>query len=767
MPTKSAALEAKLDQEKRLRELTTRIHALPFEDILLKIKDDMQRLLDCERVTIYALDARRNELYSRVKDGAEIKEIRLPVNTASCAGYVAMKKRGLNLRDAYDAQEIAQADPALRFDETWDRKTGFHTKQLIAFPIQKDKSLYGVIQAMNTRATGSFNDEHQGVIAELAETLAVAFHNNERMSIRSSPLDYLLRTNLVTQEQLDQATMLGQKEGHSVEYVLHARHKVPKAEIARSLSEFYRTEYVFFSPELSPPQDLLAKFTIDYLKHHCFVPLRMVDDKAVIAMTNPRALTLLDDISKRLGGMRIETRVGTREDIVEIIDLFFRKHDDDPPASKPGEISDLVKSIEDERAALQPQSQQPKVEGEKEDDEGMIRLVNRVIETAIDRGASDIHIEPAHEGKVRLRIRIDGLCVPHYEDQQIPQALARAIIARLKIMAHLDIAEHRLPQDGKIRFGDFGAKNVELRVATIPTTGGNEDMVMRILAASKPIPLDQIGMTPENYEAFKKAIDTPYGIILCVGPTGSGKTTTLHSALGSLNKPDVKIWTAEDPVEITQAGLRQVQMHSKIGLTFERALRSFLRLDPDIIMIGEMRDFETAGAAVEASLTGHLVFSTLHTNNAPETVTRMLDLGLDPFTFGDSLIAILAQRLTRTACKDCKILVAPTDEQWAILRHDFGDDALFDRLAQRDKAQVAQLKGCPRCSGTGYRGRMGVHELLVVDDELRHMIYRKSLSSELRTAAIKKGMIMLKQDGIRKVLQGRTDLNEIRAVCTK
>ena len=295
-----------------------------------------------------------------------------------------------------------------------------------------------------------------------------------------------------------------------------------------------------------------------------------------------------------------------------------------------------------------------------------------------------------------------------------------------------------------------------------------EDAVLRILAASKPIPVEKLGMEKDNLESFQRVVQEPYGIFLCVGPTGSGKTTTLHSALGYLNKPDVKIWTAEDPVEITQAGLRQVSVQPKIGFTFEKALRSFLRCDPDIIMIGEMRDLETAGAAIEASLTGHMVFSTLHTNNAPETITRLLDMGLDPYTFGDSLLAVLAQRLLRTLCKDCKEKYTPDEVEWEKLRHEFGDDALFAKQGYvREKIELCRPRGCDRCNKSGYRGRAGIHELMVVDDEIRHLIYGKQLSSKVRALGIQKGMVMLKQDGIRKVMKGLTDLAEVRSVCMK
>jgi type II secretory ATPase GspE/PulE/Tfp pilus assembly ATPase PilB-like protein len=341
------------------------------------------------------------------------------------------------------------------------------------------------------------------------------------------------------------------------------------------------------------------------------------------------------------------------------------------------------------------------------------------------------------------------------------------VVQRFKIMSKLDIAEKRKPQDGKIRFrGPMGT--IELRVATIPTAGGNEDIVMRILAASKPLPLERMGFSERNLSEFKKILEKPYGICLVVGPTGSGKTTTLHSGLGYINTVDMKIWTAEDPVEITQAGLRQVQVHPKIDFTFAVAMRAFLRADPDVIMVGEMRDHETAATGIEASLTGHLVFSTLHTNSAPETITRLLDMDIDPFNFADALLGIMAQRLVRTLCKDCKEEYAPTQEEFAELMEEYGLES-WDKLGLRYSPafRLYRPKGCAKCGKTGYKGRMGIHELLVATDEMKRKIQKREPIEELRKQAMRDGMTTLLQDGIQKVIKGHTDFKQVRAVCMK
>jgi type II secretory ATPase GspE/PulE/Tfp pilus assembly ATPase PilB-like protein len=752
-------LSSQLETARHMREITDHIHSLSLDDIILSVREDVQRLVGCERVTIFAKDPSRDEIFSKSMDGKEIKEIRLPVASNSIAGYVAVKKKPVRISDVYDPKALAAVDPVLKFDPSWDKKTGFRTKQVMAMPILKDGRLFGVVQCINAPHGMAFRADHEVILEDLAKTLGTAFANQQKMNVRTSPYDLIVREGRLVQEQIDQATLLSQKNGFSVEQALILNFKISKEELGKSLSEFHRCPFSAYSTGLPVPQELLEKFTIDYLKHHSFVPIAKEGNRATILMANPKNLMLRDDISRRLG-LELVVHVSLREDINEFIDSFLGEKPQVAVA-----FSDIIDQIEIDDISIKKKGESVSDDVIKEDDVGMVRLVNQLIEQADDKGASDIHIEPYIDGDVIVRVRVDGTCAEH---ARLPRKFGRNIVARIKIMANLDIAERRFPQDGKIRFKNFGSRDIELRVATIPTTGMIEDAVLRILAASKPIPLEKLGMEKDNYSGFERVVQEPYGMLLCVGPTGSGKTTTLHSALGYLNKPDVKIWTAEDPVEITQQGLRQVAVQPKIGFTFEKALRSFLRCDPDIIMIGEMRDLETARAAIEASLTGHMVFSTLHTNNAPETVTRLLDMGLDPYTFGDSLLCVLAQRLVRTLCKECKEKYVPDEEEWAKLRREFGDDVVFDRQGyQREKIELCRARGCDRCNKTGYRGRAGIHEMMVVDDDIRHLIYEKALSSKIRALAVTRGMVMLKQDGIRKVMKGVTDLAEVRSVCTK
>ena len=401
-----------------------------------------------------------------------------------------------------------------------------------------------------------------------------------------------------------------------------------------------------------------------------------------------------------------------------------------------------------------------------ESDSVIMQIVNKIINDAYARRSSDIHVEPNTAKKnVEIRYRVDGECMLY---QTLPYNYRAAIVSRIKIMSNLDITVKRLPQDGKIKFRRAGGEEIELRVATIPTQGGVEDVVMRILAKGKTMPLEQMGLLDRNYEGLISICEKPYGMILCVGPTGSGKTTTLHAALHHINTPDKKIWTAEDPVEITQYGLRQVQVHPKIGLDFAAVTRAFLRADPDVIMVGEMRDFETAKTGIEASLTGHLVFSTLHTNSAPETVVRLLDMGIDPLNFADSLLGILAQRLVRTLCKSCKEAYNPSIDEYTELVEGYGHD-LFEKLnlPYTDDLILYRPKGCEACAKTGYRGRMGIHELLLNTDTIKRLIQKHASVEEIREAAIAEGMTTLLQDGLQKALKGVTDAKQVRRVCIK
>jgi len=483
--------------------------------------------------------------------------------------------------------------------------------------------------------------------------------------------------------------------------------------------------------------------------------------------------------------MKVVPVVGQSRDLDSVLHKAYEKigapAEGGPASSDPSRpiefdmagTSELLETLEKEGRAPAADEEAPI----EQSDNSLVRMINSMILEAHREGVSDIHIEsyPGQE-KTRIRFRRDGRLYTYLE---LPPSYRNAIVGRVKIMCDLDISEKRKPQDGKINFAKFSPQHrIELRVATVPTSNGLEDVVMRILASAKPIALDQLGLSERNLARFTAAVERPYGMVLCVGPTGSGKTTTLHSALMRINTPERKIWTAEDPIEITQAGLRQVQVNPRIDWTFAKALRAFVRADPDVIMVGEIRDEETAKTAIEASLTGHLVLSTLHTNSAPETVTRLLDMGMDPFNFADSLLAVLAQRLVRRLCTHC-ISSRPAspeeiEELLADYLHAFANkDSPAEREAvlnswQRRHARDGRLMsfasaGCKHCGDTGFKGRVGIHELMAMSKTLRRLVQSGARAEELQEAALREGMRTLRQDGIAKVLSGQTTIEEVRA----
>ena len=578
-----------------------------------------------------------------------------------------------------------------------------------------------------------------------------------------SKYSYLLESKLVTTSQLQNALAISKKTKRSVEYVLMEQNRIEKEKIGKSLSLFFNCPFIAFSPDMPVPYELLTKLKRSFLAQYSWVPLNweMTSGTVDILIDDPTDLIKTDHIAALIYTNNINYFVGIKEDIEKIIKYFFDKRHETGTIAEEEVVDsfDIMPDIDFEE-----DEDDEVVEDFDESSSQVVRMVDQICISAYRKKASDIHIEPSPMSKTAsIRFRIDGVC---QDFLQVPITHARAIMSRIKIMGGLDIAEKRLPQDGKIKFKRKGIKPFELRVATIPTVGGYEDAVLRILEEAGARKLDDVALNEKNLKTVKKVISQPTGLFLVVGPTGSGKTTTLHSALGYINKPEIKIWTAEDPVEITQLGLRQVQCQFKIGLDFARVMRAFLRADPDVIMIGEMRDKETASIAVEASLTGHLVFSTLHTNNAPETVTRLLDMGINPLNFSDAFQAVLAQRLARVLCNKCRKKYHPSDEDIYVIKTLYGKEH-FDSsgLELTPDTVIYQTEGCDDCYETGYKGRLGIHELLEGTKEIKRMIKKEATPEELFIQASNQGMTTLVQDGIVKVLEGLTDITEIQRVC--
>ncbi len=570
---------------------------------------------------------------------------------------------------------------------------------------------------------------------------------------------YLIRNGLLQEDQLERAKELARQTKKPIETILINQFGIEKDEIGNSLSEYYRCPFIEFNElEVGPTPKCITGVKEHFFRTTPCAPIKEEGGTLLVALDNPHDLSKIDNIQRVLKARNFEYAVALKEDIDKFIDYFFGKYN---IGEDENDVFEQLELIEEDEEDIEEEDNLA-----SDADSVVVQMANKIIEDAYIRNASDIHIESL-TGKrgALIRYRIDGDCLKY---QTIPFNYKKALVSRIKIMASLDIAEKRLPQDGKIKFKTRTGRTIELRVATLPTTEGNEDVVLRILASSEAMPLDRIGLLEENLKNLKKCIEMPYGLILVVGPTGSGKTTTLHAALGHINRPEKKIWTAEDPVEIVQEGLRQVQVKPSIGLTFARILRAFLRADPDVIMVGETRDEETANTVIEASLTGHLVFSTLHTNSAPETVTRLLGMGMDPFNFADALLCVLAQRLVKRLCPKCKEAYEPDEEEKERILYAYGENPSRP-LTPEDLEGITlyKPKGCPACNNIGYKGRMAIHELLVSDDGLRKLIQAKKPVMEIRDHGLANGMTTLKQDGIRKVLLGETDMKQVLAACIR
>ena len=754
-------LEKKLYFQRKLNNITNKLYsAKDTIDTLLNLTEEIQSLFEADRITIYVVDGIKRQIVSRVKTNDDIEEYRVDIDYNSLSGFCAASGRIISVYNAYDDHELKRIHPELKFNKNFDLQTGYKTKQVLAAPvIYNKKILLGVIEVINKLDGTYFTLEDQASAMEIAKVLALAISNSQKLQHKqkTTKYDYLITNNIITNVDMETAMAKARKEHKSVEGILMKDFKVSKDDIGKSLASFYKTPFIPFDEKMVIPGQLLKGLKVSFLKQNVFVPVSQSGNVVQVAMENPDYLPARDTIKQIMPGVNLEYCVSLKEDIFQMIDLFFdvelfgMLRDSDS-------IEELIGQLE-----MGEEEDYEDTERVSEQDGAIVQLVNKMIIDGYNRGASDIHIEP-RPGRANsvIRFRIDGACQVY---QTIPYTFKKALVSRVKIMADLDISERRLPQDGKIKFRRFAPLDIDLRIATIPTAGGVEDVVIRLLSTGEPIPLDKMGMNERDYNTFTELISRPYGIVLVVGPTGSGKTTTLHSALKYINKPETKIWTAEDPVEITQDGLRQVQVHPKIGFNFAKAMRAFLRADPDVIMVGEMRDAETVSTGIEASLTGHLVFSTLHTNSATETITRLLDMGMDPLNFADAFLGVVAQRLVRTLCPVCKEAYHPDREEYdSLVRYYNGN---FDALGfpYKKDLKLYRAKGCSTCGNIGYRGRVALFEMLAGTREMQSKIYSRAKMDDLKAQATKDGMTTLMQDGIRKIFLGQTDFAQVRKVC--
>jgi len=770
---------ARLAFQKQLQAVTNKIHATNnIDEIMLEVSADVCALFNADRLTIYSIGEDKQAIVSKVKTGLNsFKDLKLPIAEHSIAGYAAFSKKTINIKDCYDDAELRGINPNLRFLQEVDKRTGYRTKQQLVAPISEQGTgeLIGVIQIINNKAGVPFGALAEEGVSELSQTLAIAFKQRQKPMVVKTKYDHLIADAVLSAGEFELASRQARKKAVDIEQVLVDEFQVKIPAIGAALSKFFGVPYEVYKSDRVKPADLLKNLKRDYVEQNLWLPIDDSKDGLAVMCLDPERIRSSRIASNVFPKARIVFRVTTQKEFKETVNQFY--------GQEKAEVDlDLDKMLEDDA---------PLEGGETVDeasaaaDNELVKLVNKVIVDAFNQGVSDIHIEPyPGKAKTEIRFRKDGSLAAYLE---IPSSYRAALAARIKIMCDLDISEKRRPQDGKIKFKKFGPLDIELRVATIPTAGGVEDIVMRILAAGEPIPLEKMGFSPRNLESLQTTVQKPYGLFFVCGPTGSGKTTTLHSVLKFLNTPDTKIWTAEDPVEITQKGLRQVQVNKKAGLDFAVVMKAFLRADPDIIMVGEMRDKETTGTGIEASLTGHLVFATLHTNSAPESIIRLLDMGMDPFNFADALLGILAQRLAKRMCS-CKQPYVPEAAELTSFLREYCDELMatsrfkadpkgqmeavykdWVKLYGNDKGQLQFYKpvGCDKCGGGGFKGRCGLHELLIATDKLKKLIQEHARNAEMLAQCLEDGMRTLKQDGMEKCLTGVTHIKEVRAVCIK
>src|SRR5256712_1127998 len=603
-PGAASDVRSSLRFQKNLQPVTNKIHATSnVDEIMLEVSADICTLFNADRLTIYTVGEDKQTIVSKVKTGLNsFKDLKLPIAEHSIAGYVGLSKRMLNLKDVYDEGELKSHNPNLRFLQEVDKRTGYRTKQMLVAPVAEPGSseLVGVVQLINNRAGMPFGQLAEEGVAELCQTLAIALKQRPKPQGLKTKYDFLVSDAVISAAEFELAARSARKKAVDVETVLTEEFQVKVPAIGAALATFSGVPYESFKPDRIKPMDRLKNLKRDYVESNQWVPIEEAKEGLVILCLDPERVKSSRIVQNVFAARKLAYRVTTLKEFRETLKAFYGAE-----AADTGDIGDMLHDLEADEVPVE-------VGGDDDvsaaADNELVKLVNKIIIDAYNQGASDIHIEPyPGKGKTEIRLRKDGSLAPYIE---VPGADRNAIVARVKSMCDLAISEKRNPQDGKIKFRKFGPLDIELRVATIPSQGGVEDVLMRILSAGEPLPFEKLGLLPSDFSKLKKTVRKTFRPLFFFGSSGAGENTTVHSVHGFLNTPDTKIWKAEDPVEITQKGLRQVQVNKKAGLDFAVVMKSFLRADPDIIMVGEMRAKETTGTGIEASLTGHLVVAT-------------------------------------------------------------------------------------------------------------------------------------------------------------
>ncbi|MFO7860347.1 MAG: ATPase, T2SS/T4P/T4SS family [Desulfosalsimonas sp.] len=750
-------LKSEVAYRSKLQEISNAVSAASdIDGILIDAASDIVEIMGARRITIYYIDGIQRELVSRFKSGDEINEIRVPVNKHSIAGYCAVTRQMVNIKNVYDARQLAGIDPELGFDRSWDEKTGFETRQVLAAPIVFQSVVLGAIQLINRKKGGPFSAGDEKKLSELATILGIALYKQQQMTARlKGRFDLLLENYIITREELDDAVIAARERNKPVERFLVEDLEIDKSDVLKSLSRYYNLPAVEYSDDMDLPADLIAGLDPGMMKKQGWVPAGFENGDLLVAMADPDDLECLARIREQFSGYTVRAAVAMKKDVLNMLRLSA-----DMQSRPAGSLGTRVLTV---RGPADQRDQNSALLTEKSPE--VAEFLHNLLAEACGCGASAIHFEPEPDQmEARVRFRIDGVCT---SAQTISGSLYKAVVERVKAMAGLDIARIRPHQYGRIRFQVEDGRDAIFQVTTIATAGGWEDLVLRIQPVAAPMPIHGLGLGTDTRQAFAHALENTHGLILVSGPPKSGRTTTLHAALAQINSEEKKIWTAEKALEIIQSGLRQVRVDPAAGYDYAAALESFVLADADSILIDDIPDRKTANAAVSTCLSGNLVLSAFTCQGAPETLARLVAMDADAFHLAEALVCILSQRLVRTLCTRCRQAMHPDRKEYDELVSLYGKAAFardIDIAYSKDLTFYAPA-GCPECSHTGYKGQTGIFELLFVTDEIRDMIQTRPpgrhLGPMIREHAVAKGMTTLFQDGIAKVFAGYCDLAQV------